>query len=244
MQRLAVVTGAAGKIGVAISELFAERGYRLLLADRLGAVHDLAARLEAGGAEVKSQIVDLTREAEVVEFAKAATDLWGGCDVLINNAGIMGRHPTEEMPKREWDVVMAVNLTAPFLLCRELLPVMRAKGWGRVVNLASRLGRTYVFNANLAYSASKAGLIGLTRQLGGEFAPHGITVNAIAPGSVDTGYLETLAAEDAARLLNNIPTGRAGSTREIAAAAAYLASDEAAFITGACLDLNGGGWMG
>jgi len=244
MTRFALITGAAGSIGTTISELFAERGLRLLLADKRDTVSGLAQKLRARGAEAESHIVDLTDESSVLELTERAKSLWGGCDILINNAGIGGRNITERTPSAEWENVLKVNMTAPFLLCRELLPVMREKGWGRVVNVASRLGRTYIFNANLAYSASKAGLIGMTRQLGGEFASNGVTVNAVAPGSIDTGYVQTLLPDDAARLLQTIPAGRSGKITEVAAAIYFLASDEAAYITGACLDVNGGGWMG
>jgi 3-oxoacyl-[acyl-carrier protein] reductase len=244
MSRFALITGASGNIGRVLSGHFAQRGVRLLLADRREDVHELAKQLAAGGAEVEGHVVNLADEQSVLELAARARTQWDGCDILINNAGIGGGEMTEKLTTKAWELSLKINLTAPFLLSRELAPAMAAKGWGRVINVASRLGRTYVFNASLSYSTTKAGLIGMSRQLGGEFAGRGVTVNAIAPGSIDTGYLETLSADDAARLRDNIPAGRPGKTEEVAALAYFLASDEAAFITGACVDINGGAWMG
>src|SRR6201999_103206 len=136
-------------------------------------------------------VVNLEIEQEVLALAAYAREAFGGCDILVNNAGINPKdrgHPfkLEDVSTLFWERVMRVNLTAPFLLCRELIPSMRQRGWGRVVNVASRAGRTYLTHVSLAYSASKSGLIGITRQLGGEHAHSGVTVNAVAPGRVET----------------------------------------------------------
>jgi 3-oxoacyl-[acyl-carrier protein] reductase len=169
--------------------------------------------------------------------------------VLVNCAGVSQKRnglpiPPTEVVTAEWQRVLFINLTAPFLLCRELLPGMQAKGWGRVINIASRAGRTFVPPAGADYATSKAGLIGLTRHLGGTYAPYGITVNCIAPGRVETPLSSQSSAEVLAAAVKGIPVGRLGTTDEVAAAAAYLASDAAAYVTGTCLDVNGGAFIG
>jgi 3-oxoacyl-[acyl-carrier protein] reductase len=244
--RTALITGAAAGIGLSVAEQLLHRGARVLLADRNPEVHETALRLGPRAAAIE---VDLQSEQAVLDLAKYADNAADGCDILINNAGL---HPKkdgrpfklEELEIAHWEQVLWINLTAPFLLCRELMPAMRRRGWGRVINVASRVGRTYVPFSGLHYSASKAGLIGLTRQLGGENAAFGITVNCVVPGRIDTPRSEQFAADLAARLKESIPANRWGTPEDAAASVAYLASDSAAFITGACLDINGGAFIG
>jgi 3-oxoacyl-[acyl-carrier protein] reductase len=140
--------------------------------------------------------------------------------------------------------VLRINLTAPFILCRELVPAMQQRGWGRVINIASRAGRTFIPPAGLHYSASKAGLIGLTRQLAGSFAAFGITANCIAPGRIETPLSSQSSAEVLRQSVAAIPAQRLGTTDEIAAAARFLASDAAGYVTGVCIDVNGGAFIG
>lgn len=198
--RSILVTGAASGIGLAIAERFAADGERLLLADRSASILEVARRLAVNGCEAEGYVVDLAEEAQVLALAAHTRSRFGGCDVLVNNAGM---HPKKEggsfkladVPTSDWDLVLRVNLTAPFLLCRELVPLMKPKGWGRVVNIASRAGRTYIPQAGVHYAASKAGLIALTRQIAGDYARFGIAANAIAPGRIETPLSNQTAPE-------------------------------------------------
>lgn len=248
-KRTAVVTGGAGGIGLASATALAAQGFGVVLLDRSADEALKAAdTLRGSGAAVRVVVADLASLAEVV---RAADDILaaGGCDVLVNNAGIHpkkngGKFETPEIPLDDWERVLRVNLTAPFLLCQRLMPGMRAKGWGRVVNIASRAGRTYIPTVTAHYSTSKAGLIGFTRQLAGEFAADGVTVNCVAPGPVTTALSSQNSPEVRERLMKSVPIGRASVPAEIASAVAFLASDAASYMTGAVLDVNGGGFMG
>jgi len=247
-KRSILVTGAASGIGLAIAERFAADGARLLLADRSDGVHDVARRLAVGGCEAEGIVVDLSEEAQVLRLAEHARTRLGGCDVLVNNAGMHpkregGSYKLPDVPTSDWELVMRVNLTAPFLLCRELVPPMKARGWGRVVNIASRAGRTYIPQAGVHYAASKAGLIALTRQVAGDYARFGIAANAVAPGRIETPLSNQTAPEIIAKSLETIPARRVGRVAEVAATVHFLASDGAGYLNGACLDVNGGVFM-
>ncbi|HEY4069052.1 MAG TPA: SDR family NAD(P)-dependent oxidoreductase [Burkholderiaceae bacterium] len=247
--RSILVTGSASGIGLAIAERFAaDGGIRLLLADRSEAIHDVARRLSASGCEAEGYVVDLAQEAQVLALAEHTRTRFGGCDVLVNNAGMHpkkegGSYKLPDIPTADWELVLRVNLTAPFLLCRELVPLMKPKGWGRVVNIASRAGRTYIPQAGVHYAASKAGLIALTRQIAGDYARFGIAANAVAPGRIETPLSNQTAPEIIAKSLEGIPARRVGTVAEIAATAHFLASDGAGYINGACIDANGGVFM-
>ncbi len=248
-QRSALVTGGASGIGLATARAFAAQGLRVLLADVSDKVHEVAKSISTPDAPVHGHRVDLSVEAEVLGTAAAVKELFGGCDVLFNCAGISLKRnglpiPPTELTSAEWQKVLFINLTAPFLLCRELLPGMQANRFGRIINIASRAGRTYVAPAGVEYATAKAGLIGLTRHLGGTYAPYGITVNAIAPGRVETPLANLSSLETIAAAVKTIPAARQGTTDEIAATAVFLASDGAAYITGTCIDVNGGAFIG
>lgn len=248
-QRSAVVTGGASGIGLAIARAFAAQGWRILLVDVSEAVVKVARDLSTVAAPVHAHRADLAREEDVLGAAAAAKELFGGCDVLVNCAGVSAKRnglpiPPTEVVTAEWQRVLFINLTAPFLLCRELIPGMKERGWGRVINITSRAGRTFVPPAGADYAASKAGLVGLTRHLGGTYAPFGVTVNCIAPGRIETPLSSMSSPEVIAQAVKGIPVGRLGTTDEIAAAAVYLASDAASYVTGTCLDVNGGAFIG
>lgn len=248
-QRSVLVTGGASGIGLAIARGFASQGSRVLLADVSESVHEVASSLSSPGAIVQGHRADLSQESEVLGTANAVKERLDGCDVVVNCAGVStkrGGRPVapHDLTTAEWQRVLFVNLTAPFLLCRELIPEMQAKQFGRIINITSRAGRTFVSPAPVDYSASKAGLIGLTRQLAGVYASHGITVNAIAPGRIETPMSRQSSAEVVAAALKAIPAERVGTTDEVASLALYLASEAAAYITGACIDMNGGAFMG
>ena len=248
IQRSVLVTGGAAGIGLAIARGFAELGHRVLLADVSETVHATADRLSTPEVPVHSQLADVGDEEQVLRLAARVQDLFGGCDILINCAGISSKRngqpiPPTEVTTADWLRVLGVNLTAPFLLSRELIPGMRQRGFGRIVNIASRAGRTFVAPAGVDYAASKAALIGLTRHLAGPYAQDGITVNCVAPGRIETALSSLSSPEVIAAATRAIPLGRLGTTDEVAAAVLFLASEAASYVTGACVDVNGGVFM-
>ena len=247
-RRRVLVTGAASGIGLAIAQAFLNRGDAVLLADHDPRVHVLADELRAQGRPAQSQQADLADLVETAALARATLSGLGGCDVLVNNAGVSpkrnGLPPSPlEVDDDEWEATLRVNLTSPFVLCRELLPGMIEGRFGRVINIASRAGRTFVGPAATHYAASKAGLIGMTRHLAGLYARDGITVNAIAPGRIETPLSNTSSAAVLQAAVAAIPAGRLGTPDEVAAAALYLASEAAGYVSGICLDVNGGVFM-
>jgi 3-oxoacyl-[acyl-carrier protein] reductase len=192
---------------------------------------------------------DLARTRSVAQLVERLAFDGASIDILVNCAGINrqkadgGRYTLEEVDDEGWALTMAINLTAPFLLCRAFVPGMKARGWGRIVNIASRAGRTFVAASNVDYSASKAGLIGLTRMVAGECAEFGITANCIAPGRISTPLADTQSVDIIEASVSTIPVKRVGASWEAGAAVAYLASDAAGFVTGVTLDVNGGAFM-
>ena len=247
--RVAVITGAASGIGLAIARAFLSGGDAVMLADRDPRVNDIVAALRSQGRLASARQVDLSDPAEAVALARAAETELGACDVLINNAGISpkrnGLPPSPfDIGVEDWELTLRTNLTTPFVLCRELLPGMVARRFGRVVNIASRAGRTGVLTGGLPYAASKAGLIGMTRALALQCAAQGITANSIAPGWVETPLTGRTPPAAAAKALQAIPLGRVAQPDEIAGIVAFLCSADAAYITGAVIDANGGSFMG
>ncbi|WP_151446277.1 SDR family oxidoreductase [Lacisediminimonas profundi] len=247
-ERIALITGAAGGIGARIASRLAEDGHYTILLDRSDAVIKTAAGLAARGLAVEHQVCDITNEAAVMALFRDLDKRLGGLDILVNNAGISPKHDgrsltAENTPLDEWQAVIAVNLTAPFLLCRSAAPIMRRRGWGRIINIASLAGRTRSIVSGAHYSASKAGLIGFSRMFAGEVAGAGITVNCIAPGAIDAGLAQRLNSSLTDNYKSRIPVGRIGRPEEVAALASFIASDETGFITGATFDINGGYFM-
>lgn len=244
--KTALVTGAASGIGWAISQRLARDGYQVLMADRAESVQQAAASLAAEGAAAAESLVADVSSAAGIDALRSQLGR-RRVDVLVNNAGISrgraGFDVTATTPE-EWERVIAVNLTAPFLLSQVVVPGMRERGWGRIVNIASRAGRTGVLTGGLPYAASKAGLIGMTRALALQCAAQGITANSIAPGWVETPLTGRTPPAAAAKALQAIPLGRVAQPDEIAGIVAFLCSADAAYITGAVIDANGGSFMG
>jgi len=238
--RVAVVTGGAQGIGHAIAERLLGSGAAVVLWDidraRLASAQSELAAL----GQVATSVVELTDEPSIGAATAAAIAAHGRIDILVNNAGITGGNaPTWELAPEVWRQVIEVNLIAPYLTCRAVVPHMTAAGYGRIVNIASVAGKEGNPNAS-HYSASKAGLIALTKSLGKELATRGVLVNAVSPAAAKTAMFETMTQAHIDFMLSKIPMGRFLEVNEAAAMVAWLASEECSFTTGAVFDLSGG----
>jgi 3-oxoacyl-[acyl-carrier protein] reductase len=243
--RVAFVTGAAGGIGGAISTRLAHDGYRVILCDVTSEIVALARTMSDAGFAAEAKVGDVSDEAWVVGTVRGLCDDSAGIDVLVNNAGISPKHDGRkhlvvDMPLSEWERVLMVNLGGAFLLCRECVPAMQRKGWGRIINMSSQAGRLRADMAGSHYAASKAGLIGFSRVLAGEVAGTGITVNCVAPGRIDTRMGTVGGAAATAAYVDATPARRMGKPDDVAEVVAFLASDGAEFLTGTTVDVNGG----
>lgn len=245
-QRVAVITGAGSGIGRAMALCFAREGARVLAADVNGdAAEQTAAQVSADGGVCSAQAVDVTQPEQVRAMIAAAQTRYGRVDILCNNAGIGSTTDVVECEPDEWDRVMTVNVKSVYLGCKYVVPLMIEQGGGVIVNTASVAGMVGLVK-RASYSASKGAVIALTRQVAIEYVERGIRVNCLCPGTVDSPWVGRLlsSADDpvAARsaLVARQPVGRLGTPEEVAAAALYLASDDAAFITGTGLVIDGG----
>jgi 3-oxoacyl-[acyl-carrier protein] reductase len=234
----AVVTGAGAGLGLAIAERLAASGARVALWDRDAANLDrVAATL---GSAAQAVTVDVSSESAIASGLAQTLAQLGGIDVLVNNAGISGPNmPTWEYPVEDWRRVLDINLTGVFLCCRAVVPHMVASGYGRIVNVASVAGKEGNPNAP-AYSASKAGVIALTKSLGKELARNGVIVNCVTPAAVRTSIFDQMSEEHVQFMLSKIPMGRFGQVEEVAALVGWLCTEECSFSTGAVFDLSGG----
>jgi 3-oxoacyl-[acyl-carrier protein] reductase len=234
--RTALVTGASGGIGDAIARQLHAQGATVIVAGRRReALEALAGAL---GERVRVAVAELA-DPGAAEQLIAAADAEGGLDVLVNNAGLTRDNLALRMSDQDWQTVLDVNLSAGFRLIRGALRGMMRRRWGRIVNVTSVVALTG--NPGQAnYAAAKAGMIGMAKSLAAEVASRGITVNCVAPGLIETPMTEALSEEQRARILERVPIGRLGSAAEVAAAVGYLVSDEAAYVTGQTLHVNGG----
>jgi 3-oxoacyl-[acyl-carrier protein] reductase len=242
--RIALVTGAAQGIGRAIALELAKAGATLALADiNEVKLAQVVAEVEALGGTAAAFKLDVSNQDSIEAGAKAVLERFGKVEILVNNAGITRDALMMMMKRSDWDLVIAINLTGPFLLTQALLRQMIKNRWGRIVNMASVVGRAGQAG-QVNYAASKAGLIGMTKSLAREVASRGITVNAVAPGYIETPMTAVLDEKVSAAMLANIPLARRGTDLDVAQAVAFLASDAASYITGHVLDVNGGMFMG
>ena len=248
ISRTAVITGAAGTIGQGAVERLLEDGRRVVAVDRdPQRLIPLAQRHSSES--LITVALDITEESAGQAIAKAVAEQgWEPVTILINNAGISPKHDGMaasifEVSRDEWIRVFDVNVTAQLLLARAFVPYMQQIRWGRIVNVSSRAGRSNVNSSGPAYVTSKAAVLGLTRSIACDFAADGITCNAVAPGFVESDMTRQLPAHLYQRLLDKTPIGRPGLPGELGAVIAFLASENSGFVTGACLDANGGQTM-
>jgi 3-oxoacyl-[acyl-carrier protein] reductase len=242
--RIALVTGASQGIGRACALELARAGATVVLAARNEVkLAEAVEEIQGAGGEAAAIPLDLASEESIKAMAKAVIEGYGKVEILVNNAGITRDGLMLRMKREDWDDVLRTNLTGAFLLTQALLSPMLKNRWGRIVNITSVVGRTGQAG-QVNYAASKAGLIGLTRAMAREVASRGITVNAVAPGYIETPMTAVLDEKQRAAMVAAIPLGRPGTDLEIAQAVRFLASDAAAYITGHVLDVNGGMYMG
>lgn len=236
--RHAVITGGAVGLGFGIAQRMLASGATVTLWDKNAQA--LEAARAALGEGVDTVLVDVAQHASVAEAARQTSAAHPAIDILVNSAGITGPNvKLWDYPPQDWDQVQQVNLNGLFYCCREIVPSMRARNYGRIVNIASVAGKDGNPNAS-AYSASKAAVIGLTKSLGKELADTGIRVNCITPAAVQTPIFEQMTAEHIAFMLSKIPMGRFGTVAEVAAMVTWLCTEECSFSTGAVFDLSGG----
>jgi 3-oxoacyl-[acyl-carrier protein] reductase len=242
--RVAFVTGASQGIGRACALKLAAEGAAVAVAARnQEKLNELVNEITASGGKAAAYALDVTDEDQVKSTIKAATAYFGKIDILVNNAGITRDQLVMRMKRPDWDAVLQTNLTSAYLCIQQVSVTMLKQRWGRIINIASVFGQMgQAGQAN--YSASKAGLIGLTMAIARELGSRNITCNAVAPGFIETAMTEVLGEEFRQNAAKQIPLGRVGSPADVANAVAFLASDQASYITGHVLNVNGGMLMG
>ena len=240
--RVAIVTGAGQGMGRAVAMRLSADGARVVVND---VNEEAAARAAKGiqdaGGKAIAVAGDVTSSGDVADVVRTALDTYGRIDILVNNAGVLRPTKVIDIEEDEWDWVIAVNLKGTYLCSRAVLPAMRETGWGRIVNFSSTAGKSTSTVGGAHYTAAKAGILGFTRHLAREAAGYGITVNAVCPGLINTEMVRgTIPDEQARAYADSFPIQRMGEPSEVAELVAFLASDRAAYITGASLDINGG----
>ena len=241
---VALVTGASQGIGRTCALRLAKEGAAVAVAARnQEKLNELVNEITAAGGKAAAFPLDVADEEQVKATVKAAIAQLGKIDILVNNAGITRDQLVMRMKRSDWDAVLQTNLTSAYLLIQQVITSMLKQRWGRIINVTSVFGQMgQAGQAN--YSASKAGLIGLTMAIAREVASRNITCNAVAPGFIETAMTEVLSEEFKLNAVKQIPLGRVGTTEDIASAVAFLASDDASYITGHTLSVNGGMLMG
>ena len=241
MLKTVLITGAATGIGKACAIDFADKGYRVAICYNNSADEAVLLKTEliAKGCDAECFRADLTSFDSAHNLVCAVAERFGSIDVLVNNAGISQQKLFTDLTVDDWNTMIATNLTTVFNVTHAVVPYMVNKKWGRIINISSMWGVTGA-SCEVHYSASKAGVIGLTKALAKELAPSGVLVNAVAPGAIDTKMNDNLMESDKIALCEEIPLERFGTAQEIAKAVTFLASDDASYITGQILGINGG----
>ena len=242
--RIALITGGSGGFGIATCQRFIEEGSTVILADiNEQRLHDLTTKHKHKSDQIKTYFLDVSNFTQVQSVVKNIVSEYGGIDILVNNAGYLPKSDNWlEDPIKDWQAVINVNLSGEYFCARAVAKQMMDREQGRIINISSSAFRHGGVSGGggVSYTSSKAGVIGLTRSLAKALGPYNITVNAIAPGPTLTPMTESWLPQKKAKLIEGIPLGRIGSPSDVANAALFLASDEASFITGTCLDVNGG----
>src|SRR5246500_3428581 len=242
--RVALVTGASQGIGHACALKVAQSGATLAVAARnQQKLEDLVGRITSSGGKAAAFAMDVADEEQIKSGCKAVIAQFGKVDILVNNAGITRDQLIMRMKRADWDAVLNTNLTSAYLCIQQVIGSMLKQRWGRIINVTSIFGQTgQAGQAN--YASSKAGLIGLTMAVAREVGSRSITCNAVAPGFIETAMTEVLSPELRASMAKAIPLGRIGTPEDVAGAVRFLATDEASYITGHVLNINGGMLMG
>jgi len=240
--RVAIITGAGRGIGAATARVLAENGAKVVVTDILPEREEVASKIKVEGFDALAIKVDVTNKEEIDQAVEKTMEAFGRIDILVNNAGIFPPSTLEEMKKEDWDKVIDVNLNGTFNWTKAVLPVMEEQKYGRIVNIASIAGAVIGWGGNLVhYAASKAGILGFTRSAALSLAPHRITINVITPGIIDTGAPQAVNTKEALEAaISMVPMKRMGKPEEIAHTVAFLASESASYITGACIVVDGG----
>lgn len=249
--RAAIITGSMGGLGRVYALALAKEGAKVVINDvNQKGIDETVEEIKALGRKCMGIIADISDKVQVDSMVKKVVEKWGRIDILVNNAGGALRTPArfEDVTEKDWDKVMDVNLKGAFFCCKAVLPYMIRQGGGRIINISALAGRTTASLAGIQYTSAKAGLGGLTRHLAKEMGKYGIHVNAVAPGitlsgSRVEGLWKAKSEEEKRRVLASIPLGRLGKGEDIASVVVFLASDEASYITGTTIDVNGGRFM-
>jgi NAD(P)-dependent dehydrogenase (short-subunit alcohol dehydrogenase family) len=245
-QRVAIVTGANKGLGLAVAENFVKEGKKVVFVIRNKANLEQT-RQRFQQEELQKQVMFIQLDVSDINGIKSAVNEvlneWGRIDILVNNAGIRFETPIEEIDEEEWDQVLSVNLKSTFFFSQAVIPAMKERGWGRIINMSSIGGQAGPLTSGAHYSASKAGQIALSKVFARSLAPYGITVNTVAPAAIRTPEMDKMDPAKLAQMVETIPLRRVGEPREVSDLVSLLASDSGGFTTGATFDINGGRLM-
>ncbi|MEC1523242.1 SDR family NAD(P)-dependent oxidoreductase [Neobacillus niacini] len=245
-QRVAIVTGANKGLGLAVAENFVKEGKKVVFVIRNKANLEQT-RQRFQQEELQKQVMFIQLDVSYINGIKSAVNEvlneWGRIDILVNNAGIRFETSIEEIDEEEWDQVLSVNLKSTFFFSQAVIPAMKERGWGRIINMSSIGGQAGPLTSGAHYSASKAGQIALSKVFARSLAPYGITVNTVAPAAIRTPEMDKMDPAKLAQMVETIPLKRVGEPREVSDLVSLLASDSGGFTTGATFDINGGRLM-